>query len=363
MCADSGPDTLDLQDFLWLQANDLERRARLRRFDSDDAAFAHDRDDAFDRHPGVETEVSRTTRGAEASHHGVRDASVLGETAQTSSDADPDGARETRQESVLSEEPEYGAIDAEQPVFEWRDIAWDADEFDDSATRDEDAKQVRVEGKVSGRERAEQAAIDLGRQHGWDRAGIRLLAELLDVRYWGPTKAAVQRLLARGVTADELELARHLREFWRDRSEFSIDFGRMSRPARSGSTVAESAYGTLSWLASLRLVRVTRTLPDVVEVERFLDDLYTRWYSSERLRCSFRSFIYYLLYCLDHIETRPELRNLWLSDLEAATASPDPAHDERHVQGYATPMSRQLQELGVWPIRASTSLGDQLGRR
>ena len=220
-----------------------------------------------------------------------------------------------------------------------------------------------MEGKISGRARAEQVAIKLGLQYGWDSSEVQLLTDLFDVPYWGPTRSAVARLLAQGAVPDELELAIQLREFWSDRAEFGIDLGRSSWWGLNGSSANAPIHGTLSWPAAMRLVRVTTALPDVTEIGRLLDDLYTEWYCSDRLRYAFCSFNYYFLHWLDYMEAHPDLRTMWLSDFEAVINAHDPDNDEKHFPGHTTPANQNLCQLGLLPIRSRTSLDEQLKRR
>ena len=363
MSVDSDPDGLGPRDWRWLRANDRERRARRRRHDSDAHSPARNTTETPTRDSAGKTHPSHEASAGDVEHKPPQGLAKprRGEWPEASTANEEASTKDALDFGLLDEEVAYAGIDADAPDFDWRDFAWNADEFDEAPDR-EDGDEVRVDGKVSGRERAKQVAIDLGLRYGWDRSGIQLLTDLFDVRYWGATRGAVERLLVRGMTPDELEIAIRLREFWRDRTEFSIDLSRVSWWAWSGSSAASSMHGTLNWPVALRLVRVTKTLPDVVEIERLLDDLYKEWYCSERLRFAFISFNYYMLYWLEYMEAHPELRNMWMAGFEANVGEHDLNDDEHHFPGHTTPVNQKLNRLGLLPIHVRSTLDEQLPR-
>jgi len=67
--------------------------------------------------------------------------------------------------------------------------------------------EVRTGGGLGRWERARQVALDIARPHGWDRAGIELLAEVFDAQWWSAAKRSMERELAAGMTPEELRLA------------------------------------------------------------------------------------------------------------------------------------------------------------
>ena len=347
MSGDADPDRLGARDWVWLRANDRARRIRRRRFDGEIHSSVRDARETpaeeVERKPdqGLPQSVLRTEPAKENEEGVTKDALDFG---------------------LLDEDVAYVGIDADAPNFDWHDFALNADEFEESPAFREEGDEVRVDGKVSGRERARQVAIDLGSRYGWDLSGIQLLTELFDVRYWGATRRAVERLLGRGMTPEELEIAIQLREFWRDRSEFSIDLGRVSWWAWSGSSAASSRHKVLSWPVALRLVRVTTALPDAMEIEMLLDDLYKEWYFSERLRFAFISFNYFMLHWLDFMEQHQESQNIWMDGFWASIGEHDLSDDENYFPGHTTPLNQKLNRLGLLPIRCRTQLDEQLPR-
>jgi len=62
------------------------------------------------------------------------------------------------------------------------------------------------------------------------------------------------------------------------------------------SMQAEAVYKNFSWADALRLIRCFASIPDEVEVETFINDVFDEWYSSDRLRHHFRAFLKYFRY-------------------------------------------------------------------
>ncbi len=360
MSADCDSDRLDSQDWRWLRANDLDRRSQRRRFDGESHTPACDSKKAPPRHSSYETALAQETHAEESVRETTQTPFLAHDWTGLSNGDERAVTPDALDSSLFDEDVAYADIDADAPDFDWQDYVLDADEFDEFPTRLELADEVRVEGRVSGRERAEQVALDLGLRYGWDNHGIQLLTDLFDVRFWGATRRAVERLLSCRMTPDELEVAIQLREFWSDRSEFSIDLGRVSWWAARGSSATASKHGVLSWPVALRLVRMATALPDVAEIERLLDELFNEWYCSDRLRFAFCSFNYFMLYWLDHMEAHPELRNMWMAGFDAIVGERDLGNEENHFPGYTTPRNQLLNRLGVLPVRIRTGLEEQL---
>lgn len=250
--------------------------------------------------------------------------------------------------------------EAEAPTFDWTDFAFDADEFDDTPTREELAREVRTTGRISRRERARQQAIEVGREFGWDERGIELITDVFTAYFWSAAKRSMQRELASGLTPDELEIAIGVREFWRERTEFSIDLRRT--PSWTASGASRAVYNVLSWPAAIRLVRLTNALPDAIEIERLLDDLYRDWYASERLRDRCPSFLYYLYRWLDYVSDRPDLVSTWSPVLGAAFESDLGGDDENFEPGCTTSRYRMLDRFNLLPHGVHDPLGDHISK-
>lgn len=162
------------------------------------------------------------------------------------------------------EYPESTNLDSNLTGPVWPEFILDSDEYDVNLVREEIPDEVLVDGKLPTRERARQVAIDLGLKYGWDESGVKVLAELFDTPYWGPTKLAVEKLLQFKITQEELEITIQLRELWRDRAEFSIDLGSsFLGELRWKMDASASIHSALSWQDALRMVRVSTGIPDV----------------------------------------------------------------------------------------------------
>lgn len=199
---------------------------------------------------------------------------------------------------------------AKDSGFEWDDFAFNAEEFDEAPDR-ADLFEVRTDGRISREQRALQQAAELAEEYGWDERGTELLAMVFNRYFWGSAKGAVRREIERGMTPDELEVALGIRDFWRERTEFSIDLGYWRSGGRGLLDTSRATYRSLSWPAVLRLIRLTNTIPDQVEIEILLDELYLEWYSSNGLQRRYPSFRIYLYRWLDYTEDRSELIGTW----------------------------------------------------
>ena len=200
--------------------------------------------------------------------------------------------------------------------FEWDELALDADEFDELPDR-ADLLEVRTDGRVSREVRALQEATELAEEYEWDEHGRELLAIVFSRYYWSSAKGAMKRELEKGMIPGELELALGLRDFWRERTEFSIDLGYWQSGAGGASDISRATYRTLSWPAALRLTRLASTIPDQAEIEVLLDELYLEWYSSSGLRRRYPSFRVYLYRWLDYTASRSDVAGTWHVNMDA----------------------------------------------
>ena len=225
-------------------------------------------------------------------------------------------------EGIVEEEPDdwYDRTERnsndETLGFEWDELSFEAGEFDEAPHRIDWAREVRTDGRVSRELRALQEATKLADEYAWDERGTGLLAEVFERYYWSSAKASMRRELERGMTPDELELALSLRDFWRGRSEFSIDLGYWRSDAGLGADTSRAIYHVLSWPVALRLIRMANSIPDQAEIEVFLDEFYREWYSSRILRRRYRSFRVYLYRWLEYIEERSDLIGTWSARID-----------------------------------------------
>ena len=213
--------------------------------------------------------------------------------------------------------------------FEWQEFSFDADEFDEAPDRTEWSREVRTDGRVSRKLRALQEATTLAQEYAWDERGTELLAEVFERYFWSSAKASMRRELERGMTPEELEVALGLRDFWRGRTEFSIDLMYRRSDAAVGADTSRAIYHTLSWPAALRLIRMVNSIPDQAEIEVFLDELYREWYSSNGLRVRYPSFRVYLYRWVEYIEKRSDLVATWSAFVDTDQESEFNEDDER----------------------------------
>lgn len=140
--------------------------------------------------------------------------------------------------------------------------------------------------KISREERALQKAAELIAKVGWPQSTLPLIQQIFIMSGWGATRLALEREIEKGVTPDELILAAHIKAIWAENDIYWISF------SRSGSS--QLSHQTLSWPNALLVVRSFESLPQVDEIEFFLEEIFTSWYENPTLRRAFKAFARYL---------------------------------------------------------------------
>ena len=245
--------------------------------------------------------------------------------------------------------------------FEWHELSFDADEFEEVPDHTDWSREVRTDARVSRKQRALQEATQLGQEHAWDERGVELLAEVFERYFWSSAKASMRRELEKGMTPEELEVALDLRDFWRGRTEFSIDLGYRRSDARLGADTSRAIYHVLSWPAALRLVRMANSISDKVEIEVFLDDLYREWYSSNSLRRHYPSFRVYLYRWLEYIETRSDLVGTWCAGIDGKEEA-DWNEDYEYESAWLTHHRHELAGEGLLPTGGDEAYVEMMSR-
>ena len=235
----------------------------------------------------------------------------------------------------------------DEPDSAWEDFAFDADEFDTASTRDT-LTQVAAEGSLTRRQRAQQQAIELGLEFGWDEAGITVLTEIFDLYGWSQCKVSMRRELHAGMTPDELALAMEVRALWLAYPEFAMDLGWFGE--RGWRESARATYRSLSWPMALALVRVHDGYPDIACLEHFLCELFDDWYSSHLLQRRCRSFNLYLFLRLGMSGRELAVWPDWTFVPDAALGL---EFDEEHEPGISSPRYQALTRLGLVPARVT----------
>jgi hypothetical protein len=177
------------------------------------------------------------------------------------------------------------------------DLIWDdfddADEFDELAHRESD-EEIKTGGKLSREQRALQIAIDILKYSGWDNKHRELLQQIFFENGWSAAKTAIKNLIDRGVSPEELYLARKIKRFWMGNERYWTTFHRIKSNACSKQ--AHDGYKNMSWPEALRIINCFPSLPDIEEIYKLIDDTFEYWYNNKRLRNSFKAFLKFLKY-------------------------------------------------------------------
>ena len=149
-----------------------------------------------------------------------------------------------------------------------------------------DFDAVLFDGRVSREDRALQKAVELISRAGWSLSMLPLVQQIFVMSGWGATRLALERELDKGMTPDELILAAHVKALWAENDYYWIAYD------KSGSSNL-SQY-IISWPTALQLVRVFESLPQVEELEQFIETLFEYWYDHSSLHRAFQSFSRFL---------------------------------------------------------------------
>lgn len=164
-------------------------------------------------------------------------------------------------------------------------------ELQDEALPNEGADPDKTE-RISQYLRACQRAAEFIRKNHWDDGYLHVLAEVLNTRGYGAILTHLQRHADDGMVPEEFQLAIQLKAFWSQNRMLWIAF------YRNGNS--DSTYRVLSWAQCLRIIGMLGTsmggIPQIEEVERFIEELFDEWYGDDGLRKHFKSFSKYLSY-------------------------------------------------------------------
>lgn len=191
-------------------------------------------------------------------------------------------------DEILIEQVELGfdveyetVVDAGEIDDEYASYAFDPDEIYETLDTFESGAEL-PDGRVSREERALQNAVELIDKAGWSLAVLPLVQQIFVMSGWSATRLALEREIEKGMTPEELILAAHVKAIWAENDYYWIAYD------RSGSS-SLSQYA-LSWPTALLLVRAFESLPQIEELEQFIESLYEYWYERPHLRRAFRSF-------------------------------------------------------------------------
>ncbi|MCQ4231996.1 hypothetical protein M8P87_19370 [Pseudomonas stutzeri] len=164
--------------------------------------------------------------------------------------------------------------------------AFDPDEVFDSEDPEADDKADGLADKLSREDRALQKAAELIGRANWSISNLPLVQQIFVMSGWGATRLALEREIDKGLTPDELILAAHIKVIWAENDIYWIAFD------KTGSS--RLSHQVLSWPTALLIVRSFESLPQVEEIEVFLESLFATWYENNSLRRAFRAFARYL---------------------------------------------------------------------
>jgi hypothetical protein len=191
--------------------------------------------------------------------------------------------------------------DTHSVVDDFRDLeddyaayAFDPDEVFDGeevmATESDDG----LADKLSREDRALQKAAEFIAKANWPLSTLPLIQQIFVMSGWGQTRLALEREIEKGLSPDELILAAHIKVIWAENDIYWIAFD------KNGSS--RLSYYMLSWPTALLIVRSFESLPQVEEVEVFLESLFTSWYENTTLRRAFKAFARYLWFRFANLE-------------------------------------------------------------
>ena len=203
-------------------------------------------------------------------------------------------------DGILVEQVEIDFDVAYEPVIDDAEIedeyaayAFDPDELYDTVDTLEPDTEL-PDGRVSREDRALQKAVELISKTGWPLTVLPLVQQIFVMSGWGATRLALERAIEKGMTPEELILAAHVKVMWAENDYYWIAYD------RSGSSNL-SQY-VLSWPTALLLVRAFESLPQIEELEQFIESLYEYWYERPHLRRAFRSFNRFLWFRVSNLQ-------------------------------------------------------------
>ncbi|VVN86444.1 hypothetical protein PS689_01534 [Pseudomonas fluorescens] len=148
--------------------------------------------------------------------------------------------------------------------------------------------------KLSREERALQKAAELIGKANWPLSTLSLVQQIFVMSGWGQTRLALEREIEKGLVPQELILAAHIKVIWSENDIYWIAFD------KNGSS--SLSYYALSWPTALLIVRSFESLPQVEEIEVFLESLFASWYENTVLRRAFKAFSRYLWFRFANLE-------------------------------------------------------------
>lgn len=196
---------------------------------------------------------------------------------------------EEYEEETLNAQDDFRDLDDDYAAY-----AFDPDEVFDSDEYMANEPDDWLADRLSREDRALQKAAELVGQAGWPHSTLPLVQQIFVMSGWGATRLALEREIEKGVTPDELILAAHIKVIWSENDIYWIAFD------KTGSS--RLSHHVLSWPTALLVVRSFESLPQIEEIEVFLEELFASWYENTNLRRSFKAFARYLWFRLSNLQ-------------------------------------------------------------
>lgn len=191
--------------------------------------------------------------------------------------------------------------DSQSVTDDFRDLdddyaayAFDPDEIFDGEEATTPEPEDWLTDTISREDRALQKAAELVGKANWPLSTLPLIQQIFVMSGWGQTRLALEREIEKGLTPDELILGAHIKVIWSENDIYWISFD------KTGNT--RLSYYVLSWPTALLIVRSFESLPQVEEVEVFLESLFASWYENTILRRAFKAFARYLWFRFANLE-------------------------------------------------------------
>lgn len=191
--------------------------------------------------------------------------------------------------------------DSQSVTDDFRDLdddyaayAFDPDEIFDGEEATTPEPEDWLTDTISREDRALQKAAELVGKANWPLSTLPLIQQIFVMSGWGQTRLALEREIEKGLTPDELILGAHIKVIWSEKDIYWISFDKTGNSRLS--------YYVLSWPTALLIVRSFESLPQVEEVEVFLESLFDSWYENTILRRAFKAFARYLWFRFANLE-------------------------------------------------------------
>lgn len=174
------------------------------------------------------------------------------------------------------------------------DDFFDFDE-DDALTEEDDRCRsnfvdIDTSGSLTTEERARQMAIQVAMSFNWGHSGVELLSEIFEEHGWGPARIAIERLLEKGISEDELLLVKEMKDLWDGNETYALAF---LKPYNRTGYCTYHGGRVLSWVMAAKVVQLFPN-GDICEVECFLDKAFDSWYESSAIKRRHPVFLNFL---------------------------------------------------------------------